>query len=64
MFPVGSEDEAEFVEWMVKEAVAGRASLPKKAPGPVERPVWLDTDPQITGNEFWAFYKNERADRI
>ena len=29
MFPVDSEDEAGFVEWMVQEARAGRASLPR-----------------------------------
>jgi len=64
IFPVNNEDEADFVEWMVLEARAGKASLPKRAPGPVERPAWLDTDPKMSSAEFWAFYENERADRI
>ena len=64
MFPVDSADEADFVLWMVEEAKAGRASLPKRAPGPVERPSWLDTEPKMSSNEFWAFYENERADRF
>ena len=64
MFPVDSEDEAGFVEWMVQEARAGRASLPKRAPRPAERPPWLDASPKMSSEEFWAFYKDERADRI
>jgi hypothetical protein len=64
MFPVGSEDEAGFVEWMVQEAMAGRASLPKRTPRPTERPPWLDASPKMDSEEFWAFCKEERGDRI
>jgi hypothetical protein len=64
MFPVESEKEAEFVEWMVEEAKAGRASLPKRSPQPIERPAWLDTEPKMSSEEFWAFYEEERADRF
>ena len=64
MFPVNSEKEAEFVEWMVEEAKAGRASLPKRSPQPIERPAWLDTEPKMSSEEFWAFYEDERADRF
>ncbi len=64
MFPVNSEKEAEFVEWMIEEAKAGRASLPKRSPQPIERPTWLDTEPKMSSEEFWAFYENERADRF
>jgi len=28
--------EVEFVEWMIKEAKAGRASLPKRSPQPIK----------------------------
>jgi hypothetical protein len=64
MFPVGSDEEAGFVEWMVEEAKAGRVTLPKSAPGPMERPAWLDTEPKMSSEEFWAFLENERADRF
>ena len=64
MYPVESEREASFVEWMVEEAKAGRASLPKRSPQPMERPVWLDTEPKMSSEEFWAFYEEERADRF
>ena len=64
MFPVGSEEEADFVSWMVEEAEAGRVTLPKSAPGPMERPAWLDTEPQMSSREFWAFIDGERADRF
>jgi len=33
IFPVNSKEEASFVEWMIEEAKAGRATLPKNAPG-------------------------------
>jgi len=64
MFPVNSEQEASFVEWMIEEAKAGRASLPKRAPQPMERPEWFDTEPKMTTEEFEAFYEEERADRF
>ena len=64
MFPVGSEEEADFVKWMVEEAEAGRATLPKSAPGPIERPAWLDTDPKMSSEEFLAFIEDERKDRF
>ncbi|GBU25697.1 hypothetical protein R83H12_02352 [Fibrobacteria bacterium R8-3-H12] len=64
MFPVNSEEEASFVEWMIEEAKAGRASLPKRAPQPMERPEWFDTEPKMTTEEFEAFYEEERADRF
>lgn len=64
MFPVDSEEEAGFVEWMVEEAKAGKAVLPKSAPGPMERPAWLDTEPKMSSEEFWAFLDDERADRF
>lgn len=64
MFPVKNDDEAKFVEWMVEEAKAGRATLPKNAPRPLSRPTWLDTDPKMSSEEFWAFYEEERGDRF
>jgi hypothetical protein len=64
MFPVNSEKEAEFVEWMVEEAKAGRASLPKRSPQPIERPAWLDTEPKIKREDWWPDYEYSRSDRF
>jgi hypothetical protein len=64
MFPVSSEQEADFVEWMIEEAKAGRVTLPTRAPREIERPEWFDTEPKMTTEEFEAFYEEERADRF
>jgi len=62
MFPVNSKKEAEFVEWMIEEAKAGRASLPKRSPQPIERPAWLDTEPKMSSEEFCIFYRNYKME--
>jgi len=64
MFPVESDEEASFVEWMVEEAKAGRASLPKRAPQPMERPEWFDTEPKIKREDWWSDYEYSRSDRF
>ncbi len=64
MFPVESEEEASFVEWMIEEAKAGRATLPKRAPQPMERPEWFDTEPKIKREDWWPDYEYSRSDRF
>ncbi|MCL2260271.1 MAG: hypothetical protein FWC15_02830 [Fibromonadales bacterium] len=64
MYPVNNEQEANFVEWMIEEAKAGRASLPKRSPKQIERPAWLDTEPKIKHEDWWANYEYCRSDRF
>ena len=61
MFPVKSEREASFVEWMVEEAKAGRASLPKRAPGKTKFPKNTDG---IKREDWWPNYEYARSDRF
>ena len=64
MFPVESEEEASFVEWMVEEAKAGRVTLPKRAPGTFVIPSRPSDEPVMSTEEFEAFYEEIRADRF
>jgi hypothetical protein len=64
MFPVNSEEEASFVEWMIEEAKAGRVTLPKSAPGTFVIPARSVNEPVMSTEEFEAFYEEERADRF
>jgi len=64
MFPVNNEKEASFVEWMIEEAKAGRASLPTAAPGTFIIPPRNANDPVMSTEEFEAFYEEIRADRF
>jgi hypothetical protein len=64
MYPVDSELQANFVEWMIEEAKAGRASLPTRAPGTFVIPVRAANEPVMSTEEFEAFYEEERADRF
>jgi len=61
MFPVNSEQEASFVEWMVEEAKAGRASLPTSAPGTTIIPK---NNEGIKTIDWWPIYEESRADRF
>jgi len=61
MFPVNSEEEASFVEWMIEEAKAGRASLPKSVPGTTIIPKNNDG---IRREDWWTIYEESRADRF
>jgi hypothetical protein len=61
MFPVDSEKEANFVEWMIEEAKAGRASLPKRAPGTTTLPKNTDG---IKREDWWPDYEYSRSDRF
>ncbi|GBU25689.1 hypothetical protein R83H12_02344 [Fibrobacteria bacterium R8-3-H12] len=64
MFPVNSEEEASFVEWMIEEAKAGRASLPKRSPTEIHTPEWIDTEPKIKREDWWPDYEYVRSDRF
>jgi len=64
MFPVNNEKEASFVEWMIEEAKAGRASLPTAAPGTFTIPPRDVNTPVMSTEEFEAFYEEVRADRF
>ncbi|MDR3002486.1 MAG: hypothetical protein LBU89_14655 [Fibromonadaceae bacterium] len=64
MFPVKSEREASFVEWMIEKAKAGKASLPKRAPGTFVIPIRSNKEPVMSTEEFEAFYEEARADRF
>jgi hypothetical protein len=61
MFPVNSEKEASFVEWMIEESKAGRASLPTVAPGATIIPKNNDG---IKIEDWWPIYEESRADRF
>jgi len=61
MFPVNNEKEASFVEWMIEEARAGRASLPTAAPGTTVIPKNNDG---IKREDWWPIYEESRADRF
>jgi len=61
MFPVENEEEAGFVEWMIEEAKAGRASLPKRAPGITKLPINTDG---IKREDWWPDYEYVRSDRF
>jgi hypothetical protein len=61
MFPVENEEEANFVEWMVEEAKAGRASLPKRIPGITKLPENTDG---IKREDWWPDYEYVRSDRF
>jgi len=61
MYPVNNEQEANFVEWMIEEAKAGRASLPKKAPGTTYIPKNNDG---IKREDWWPDYEYARSDRF
>jgi hypothetical protein len=61
MFPVKSEEEANIVEWLIKEAKAGRVSLPKSAPGTTQIPKNNDG---IKTEDWWPIYEECRADRF
>ncbi|MDR2579366.1 MAG: hypothetical protein LBC85_00020 [Fibromonadaceae bacterium] len=61
MFPVESEEEAKFVEWMVEEAKAGRVTLPKRAPGTTIIPKNNDG---IKREDWWPDYEYVRSDRF
>jgi len=61
MFPVESEQEANFVEWMIEEARAGRASLPTSAPGTTIIPK---NNEGIKTIDWWPIYEESRADRF
>ncbi|MCL2282866.1 MAG: hypothetical protein FWC26_06070 [Fibromonadales bacterium] len=64
MYPVNNEQDANFVEWMVEEAKAGRASLPKRSPDKIERPEWINTEPKIKREDWWPDYEYCRSDRF
>jgi hypothetical protein len=61
MFPVDSEEEASFVEWMIEEAKAGRVTLPTKAPGTTIIPKNNDG---IKTEDWWPIYEESGADRF
>jgi len=61
MFPVESEEEANFVEWMIEEAKAGRASLPTSAPGTTIIPK---NNEGIKTIDWWPDYEYVRSDRF
>jgi len=61
MFPVNSKGEASFVEWMIEEAKAGRATLPKNAPGITELP---ENNDGIKREDWWPDYEYVRSDRF
>jgi len=63
-FPVESEEEASFVEWMVEEAKAGRVSLPKRNPNEIHTPEWLGREKSIRREDWWADYEYVRSDRF
>jgi len=61
MFPVENEGQASFVEWMIEEAKAGRATLPKNAPGITELP---ENNDGIKREDWWPDYEYVRSDRF
>jgi len=63
-FPVESEEEAGFVEWMIGEAKAGRASLPKRSPNEIHTPEWLGKEKPIKREDWWADYEYAHSDRF